>query len=447
MEARGRNASLRGANWQDTKEAPAVFVDWQLNEQRRCQSAWQNLVMRHGRVFRSDRNKKGSADFSLSENSWSRGAPWRSGTGVSCRPWTLTNWLTKWSPWPRGPTGPTGRGRRLKQSELGQWSDAVLLRGAMWWRRKEPNGGDAADAGLLCGRSSRDGGEQGQQPVRTRQEAKEQEAEDKGRRAQGGADHSVVTGLPSSSSRVAEPKRKLTACLRCLEEGHCIRECRNQVRCRYCRVKGHSKTSCPRLVSQSRPGASAGARGGSLGSLLESESAHRLASSVTSGSGREPWAMVPKMGADLLTEGGATALTEKKDKDGGASTSTQKKTNQDGAASTGTKRRCLVEGAAWHQPRRSGRHLRPSPMRAWARERARSLVMHKEGTSVTSEERDQLIDLFERVPSSKAVAFRRWRGSIWCGCWAVTCWLWMSRTTGSQYGSPTGWSRWRRACQ
>ena len=45
----------------------------------------------------------------------------------------------------------------------------------------------------------------------------------------------TTAGSSSSSSKVAEPKGRMTACLRCLEEGHFVRECRNPVRCRYCR--------------------------------------------------------------------------------------------------------------------------------------------------------------------------------------------------------------------
>ena len=85
---------------------------------------------------------------------------------------------------------------------------------------------------------------------------KKRKPKDEARRAELTA--AATAGSWSSSSRVAEPKRRSTACLRCLEEGHFIRECRNPVRCRYCRGEGHSKISCPSLVSQSRSGTSAG---------------------------------------------------------------------------------------------------------------------------------------------------------------------------------------------
>ena len=246
----------------------------------------------------------------------------------------------------------------------------------------------------------------------------------------------TTAGSSSSSSKVAEPKGRMTACLRCLEEGHFVRECRNPVRCRYCRGEGHSKTSCPSLVSQSRSGTSARARGGSFGSLPGGESAKKPASSATSGPGkvsgsggdsaesqrrsepadeqarssaastpdRRSRTVASKTGAHarVLEEGGDNASsTEKKNTDGGA------------AASTGIKRRRSVEGA-------SGSGLTPAKKKweastsftyASVSKGARSLVAHKEGTSVTSAERDELIDLFERA-QHKAILEGGWFPSL-----------------------------------
>ena len=244
----------------------------------------------------------------------------------------------------------------------------------------------------------------------------------------------ATTGSSTSSSRVAEPKRRSTACLRCLEEGHFIRECRNPVRCRYCRGEGHSKNSCPSLVSQSRSGTSAGARGGSFGSLPGGESANKLASSATSGLGKvsgvggdsdesqrrsEPAdeqasksaasgpggrsrTAASKTGAHarMLEEGGDTTPTEKESTDGDARTS------------TGIKRRRSTEGATGSglTPAKKKWEASTSFSYASVSKGARSLVAHKEGTSVTSAERDELIDLFET--SAAQGHPRRWLVSI-----------------------------------
>ena len=268
------------------------------------------------------------------------------------------------------------------------------------------------------------------EPVKRK--SKKRKPKDEARRAVLTA--ATTAGSSSSSSKVAEPKRRSTACLRCLEEGHFVRECRNPVRCRYCRGEGHSKNSCPSLVSQSRSGASARARGGSFGSLPGGKSANKPASSATSGLGkasgsggdsaesqrrREPAdeqastsaASTPdrrsqtaasRTGAHArMLEEGDNSSTENKNTDGGA------------ASSTGIKRRRSAEGATGSglTPAKKKWEASTSFSYASVSKGARSLVAHKEGASVTSAERDELIDLFERE-QHKAILKGGWFPSL-----------------------------------
>ena len=89
----------------------------------------------------------------------------------------------------------------------------------------------------------------------------------------------------------------------------------------------------------------------------------------------------------MLEEGGDTTPTEKESTDGDARTS------------TGIKRRRSTEGATGSglTPAKKKWEASTSFSYASVSKGARSLVAHKEGTSVTSAERDELIDLFERA--------------------------------------------------
>ena len=268
----------------------------------------------------------------------------------------------------------------------------------------------------------------------------------------------------------------MTACLCCLEEGHFIRECRNPVRCRYCRGEGHSKTSCPSLISQSRSGTSARARGGSFGSLPGGgESAKKLASSATSGPGKVSGsggdsAESQRRGepADEQASTSAASTPDRRSRtaasktgaharvleEGGDNTSsTEKNTDGGAAASTGIKRRRSAEGA-------SGSGLTPAKKKweastsftyASMSKGARSLVAHKEGTSVTSAERGRA---HRPLRTSAAQGHpRRWLVSITgeaasdASAGSLRAGRGRRGRGRRRSGSSTGRSGWRRACR